>query len=268
MACRDTLNVNTPQTTATTAAVDSRPAAPVSPTLYFGVDSAAPADTLLQNNLTLFDWVCRNKIQPNYWGRYLGGDHAITADELSFLHRQGCKVALLYNGAAPSRMTAHPQGVIDAKQAVMAASALNISPRAALFLEIPESAVLSDAYLLGFAATLLQDGYVPGFCANTDAQFDFDHQFSRGMQNDPDTFGQCRIWAASPILPAYLHTTNTHLIHPDLWQPHCPSGLTPDQIAVWQYGKDCHPLHDYAGQPTSFDISVVKDTALILDEMV
>jgi GH25 family lysozyme M1 (1,4-beta-N-acetylmuramidase) len=33
---------------------------------------------------------------------------------------------------------------------------------------------------LGFAETLNKDGYIPGFYANTDAIYDFDHQFSRG----------------------------------------------------------------------------------------
>ena len=83
MACRDTIGTNnqmrmeTPTQVSRTEDSISLSTGP----FYFGVDSATRADTVLQNNLTLFDWVTRNKMYPNYWGRYIGGEKNITHEE-------------------------------------------------------------------------------------------------------------------------------------------------------------------------------------------
>ena len=61
--------------------------------LLFGVDSRTPSGTALQNNLTQFEWVVRNKIYPNFWGRNLVGENALTRDEIEFIHSKGCKIA-------------------------------------------------------------------------------------------------------------------------------------------------------------------------------
>ena len=76
MACRDTIGTNNQMRMETSTQV-SRTEDSISLStgpFYFGVDSATRADTVLQNNLTLFDWVTRNKMYPNYWGRYIGGE--------------------------------------------------------------------------------------------------------------------------------------------------------------------------------------------------
>ena len=54
--------------------------------LFFGVDSDVPANELLQNNLTLFEWAVRNKLYPNFWGRSITGEQALTRGEIDFLH--------------------------------------------------------------------------------------------------------------------------------------------------------------------------------------
>ena len=43
--------------------------------LLFGVDSKVRSDNLLQNNLTEFEWVTRNKLYPNFWGRNITGEN-------------------------------------------------------------------------------------------------------------------------------------------------------------------------------------------------
>ena len=60
--------------------------------LLFGVDSKIQANDLLQNNIEEFEWVVRNKIYPNFYGRYLTGENCLTKDEIKFLHRKGCKI--------------------------------------------------------------------------------------------------------------------------------------------------------------------------------
>ena len=119
----------------------------------------------------------------------------------------------------------------------------------------------------GFAKGLIKEGYIPAFKANTDAKFDFDREFSRGMQTDKDIFSKCLVWAVAPSLEDYHRVTTTHLLHPDDWMPYAPSGITRDDIAVWQYGKDCHPINDDNGKATAFNINLVKDDNLIIDKM-
>ena len=46
--------------------------------LLFGIDSAVSANTVLQNNLTEFEWAVRNKVYPNFWGRNLTGENSLT----------------------------------------------------------------------------------------------------------------------------------------------------------------------------------------------
>ena len=53
--------------------------------LFFGVDSQIQSDDVLQNNITLFEWSVRNKVYPNFWGRNLVGENALTREEIDFL---------------------------------------------------------------------------------------------------------------------------------------------------------------------------------------
>lgn len=39
--------------------------------LLFGVDSEVQANKILQNNISMFEWIVRNKIHPNFMGRNL-----------------------------------------------------------------------------------------------------------------------------------------------------------------------------------------------------
>ncbi len=75
------------------------------------------------------------------------------------------------------------------------------------------------------------------------------------------------VWAVAPSLEEYERVTTTHLIHPDNWIPYAPSGITRNEIAVWQYGKDCHPIHDDAGNETTFHVNLVRDDKIIIEKM-
>jgi hypothetical protein len=119
----------------------------------------------------------------------------------------------------------------------------------------------------GFAKVLLSEDFVPGFKANTDAAVSFDREFSRGLQTDRDIFQWCVIWASAPSLREYHRMTTTHLLHPDEWMPYAPSGITRNDIAVWEYGRECHPIHNDAGTEVVFNINLVKNSQVILKMM-
>ncbi len=233
--------------------------------LLFGVDSRTPSDNILQNNLTEFEWASRNKLYPNFWGRNLTGENALTREEIEFLHGKGCKIAAIYTDKE-SKQT-EEQGRILAKKIDVTAYELGIPEGTAIFLEIGEEETVTRDFMKGFADGLVTEGFTPGFKANTDAKFEFDREFSRGLQTDKKIFEKCIVWAEAPSLKEYDRVTTTHLIHPDNWTPFAPSGITRQDIAVWQYGKGCHPIADDKGKEASFNVNLVRDDSVIIQRM-
>ena len=238
---------------------------PATERLLFGVDSRVNADDLLQNNIRQFDWVVRNKIQPNFWGRNIIGDNSLTKREIEFLHGKGCKIAAIYPGTEEKKT--EEQGQVLARKIDIVAIELGIPDGAAIFLEIGDNETATTAFMRGFATAMMHEGYTPGFKANTDANYGFDHDFSRGLQNDREVFSKCLVWAVTPSLAEYQRMTTSHLIHPDNWVPYAPSGITRREIAVWQYGKNCHPIEDDTGKETVFNLNLVRNESVIIDKM-
>ena len=233
--------------------------------LLFGVDSKIQANDLLQNNIEEFEWIIRNKIYPNFYGRYLTGENCLTKDEIKFLHSKGCKIAAIYADEGEKRT--EEQGVILAKKIDVRALELGIPEGTVIFLEISESEGVTRDFMKGFAKALMVEGYTPGFKANTDAKFGFDREFSRGMQTDKDIFKMCLIWAIAPTVKEYNGMTTSHLIHPDNWIPYAPSGITRNEVAIWQYGRECHPIEDDMGKVTTFNLDLVRNEQVIVEKM-
>ena len=233
--------------------------------LIFGVDSETKPDTTLQNNITEFEWAARNKIFPTFWGRNLVGDNALSKEEIDFLHRKACKIAAIYTDL--SQKTTEEQGQDVAKNICSRAKELEIPKGVAIFLEIGETEAATRNFLRGFASVLINEGYVPAFRANTDATFSFDREYSRGLQTDKDIFEKCLLWAVAPSLAEYDRVTTTHFIHPDEWRPFAPSGITRQDIAIWQYGKSCHPIQDDKGKEITFNVNLVRNEEIIINYM-
>ena len=107
---------------------------------YFGVDSFFRADTKLQPNLTLYEWVVRNQSMPKFWGRTLDGKEALTCEEISFLHEKGTKIAMIYNGAEKDSMSTEENGIDDAKNIhyMLQSIAPSLPENKAVFLLIAE----------------------------------------------------------------------------------------------------------------------------------
>lgn len=233
--------------------------------LFFGVDSAFPSSSLLQNNLTLDEWVARNKTYPNFWGRLLTGENALTREEVDRIHQLGCRVLATYSDSEGKET--ENQGKETAKKVLVAADALKIPNGVAVFLEIGDAENVTHEYMKGYAEMLADAGVVPGFKANTDSSVPFDREFSRGLQTDAEVFEKCKVWATTPSLAEYDQITTTHLISPDVWKPFAPSGITRKKIAIWQYGKNCHPIESDDGRSVTFNLNLIRDVAVILDYM-
>lgn len=268
MACKGAKNkqnavAEVAATTVADATIKAEEQTPVR--LLFGVDSRIQADDILQNNISEFEWVVRNKVYPNFWGRNLVGENSLTKQEIDFLHEKGCKIAAIYT-SFDAKQT-EEQGKIVAKKIDVVAMELGIPQGTAIFLEIGESENVTRDYMRGFAEGLVEEGFTPAFKANTDANFGFDREFSRGLQTDREIFNKCLVWAVVPSLAEYERVTTTHLIHPDNWIPFAPSGITREDIAIWQYGKDCHPIKDDSGNETTFNVNLVRNEQVIIEKM-
>lgn len=233
--------------------------------LLFGVDTNTPANNLLQNNIDHFEWVVRNKINPNFYGRNIVGDNSLTKEEIHYIHTQGCKVAAICSFVGEK--TEEEQGISYAETIGAKARELGIPEGSAIFLVIPENEAICHTYMRGFAMQLMIAGYTPGFQANTDAKYGFDREFGRGMQVNREVFKKCLIWATSPVVPEYDRITTSHLIHPDEWKPFAPSCISRREIAIWQYGKNAHPIEDDAGSKTAFNLNLVRNEQIIIEKM-
>ena len=75
------------------------------------------------------------------------------------------------------------------------------------------------------------------------------------------------VWAVAPTLKEYEGMTDSHLIHPDLWKPYAPSGIARNDIAIWQYGKNCHPIGDDSGKMTTFNLNLIRNEQVIIEKM-
>lgn len=229
----------------------------------FGVDSRFKANEMLQNNIDLFEWVLRNKIYPVFWGRNISGECALTKEEARFIHSKGCKIAAIYIDSA--KKGTEEQGKNVAEKMCSKAYELKIPLGTAIFLEIDEE--VTKDYLKGLASVLIFEGYTPAFKVNTDAKYGFDREFARGMQSNKEIFSKCLIWATAPTIDEYNGMTTSHLIHPDEWKPYAPSCISRKDIAVWQYGKDCHPIEDDNGNMTTFNLNLIRNEQVVLEKM-
>lgn len=266
MACRDKYQAKTDNTNNVVHAVEARTtSAKNARRLLFGVDSKSRVDELLQNNLNKFEWVVRNKIVPNFFGRYISGDECLTKSEIEFIHSKGCKIAALFSDE--SQKLTKEQAVSLVEKIDNCAFQLGVPEGVAIFLEINESETVSYDFLKEFASSLLFAGFTPGFKVNTDAKYVFDREFSRGIQNNRDLFSQCLVWATAPTVEEYNGITTSHLIHPDDWKPYAPSGMSRKNIAVWQYGINCHPIENDNELITTFNLNLVCDEQIIINQM-
>ena len=269
MACRNAYRT----TAAKTANIPTAPKAVTVPEvkadttrLLFGVDSKTQANDLLQHNIDEFEWVVRNKIYPNFYGRYLTGENCLTKEEIHYLHAKGCKIAPIYHDSSAPKVT-DEDGVLLGKKVVLLAREFGIPTETAIFLEIDDKEVITRDFLRAFARTLLEVGYTPGFKANTDARYAFDREFTRGIRFTIEIFEKCLVWATTPTVPPFDGLLTSHFIHPDTWTPFAPSGITRREVAIWQYGKNCHPIEDDMGNLTTFNLDLVRNEQVITQKM-
>ena len=190
----------------------------------FGVHSETPANQKLKNGYTLYDWVMRQHKFPAFWGRGLS---ALSADEVTFLREKACKILPVADTLTELQVS-RSNGQEDALQAVEAAKALGIPQNrtVALFALIQPDWSVNHNWMISFAQTLWDNGYIPGFMGNTDSSknFNFDRQCSHFVQATADAHQFGAIYGATE--PKCEGS-------PAAWAPYCPSALNPQHIGLW-----------------------------------
>lgn len=226
--------------------------------ILYGVSGEHPANIKLTNGYDLFHWVMRMSSPPSFWGRNMAGENRLTKEEIDFLHKNYCGIALIYNGLTEAEVS-EKNGVEDGLRAVGAARSLGVPANKdiALFAEIGEEFSINHNWMIGFANAILDNGYIPGFIANTDSSknFNFGRQCSHYTQFMKDIARKSTAyWATQP--------KNEKV--PTEWAPFCPSQLTPQNMDVWRtakqinYGEDITVTTDYI-KDESFDRFIWKN---------
>lgn len=215
---------------------------------FFGVDTESSVNTLLQNNITLLDWIRKSKGFPYFVGRWINGHDPLTKDEIDYIKSIGSNVIPIIR----------PEDSLSydalSEKTVSILKELNFEKGTVVFLSIGSNDMPSEC-LIAFAKGIIDEGYIPGFYANTDSYYEFDHQFSIAYQDDETTMKKCKIWALSPEMEEFFETRTSHNPQPDFWGPFAPSCLSKEQISFWQYGKKCHPINTYKGDRADFNLN-------------
>lgn len=207
----------------------------------FGIRSGIPANLKLKNGYTMHDWVMRQHGFPSFWGRDISGDDAITPEEIEFLRGRDCMILPVFSDLTEKAVSS-ANGRKDGERAATAAEALGIPQHGGIMLlaEIKQDWSINHNWMISFAQTLQNNGYVPGFIGNTDSSknFNFDRQCSHYVQATQavDQFGAV-YGATEPKLAKA----------PTKWNPYCPSALNPEDMHLWSCGE------------TTFDRYVVED---------
>ncbi len=208
--------------------------------VYWGVDSAAYVNVEppgLTTGQTLYQYVAANFGTPAFWGRYIGGNYALTSGEVSYLHdpSRNCKILLIYNGATAASVSGtETDGENDANAAIAAAQALSVPAGVCIFADIEAGWNPSSAWIEGWSNVM----------------FNSDYRGAGGIYGD---FAQtnmagpyCTAWNNNANMrngPSYVYTSEpepgcTGSSNIPAWAPSGPS-CNPTYTIAWQYAEGC-----------------------------
>ncbi|MBO5097011.1 MAG: hypothetical protein J6B96_01700 [Agathobacter sp.] len=193
----------------------------------YGINSLTPINQKLKNGYTMYDWAKRKKCFPSFCMRTLSGENKITMEEVEFLKARDCKIGLVLRDLTEVKVS-RTNGTEEALLAATAAEKLGVPKNRgiALFAEIKPEWSVNHNWMISFAQTLSEKGYVPAFIGNTDSSknFNFDRQSSHYVQatESVNHFGA-----------VFMATEPKTDSMPEKWEPYCPSALEPEDMHLW-----------------------------------
>jgi hypothetical protein len=220
--------------------------------MWWGVDSSGPITAAAIANVR--DWY--RGARPQFWGRYVSGEYAVTRNELDFARSQGLYVYVLVNDRNCSQCAfggdicgndlTRGQARADAHAALRAAARLGLPRGTVLFKDIEQvsscrrepSADYLDAwyrtlkgtdFVTGFYGNAYQQNYdfPRGYCAEVKRAADFAADVVLDMNEDEPLIGALRGKTGPDNAPRF--------------NPLVPWCTPARATAIWQYGESLDP---------------------------
>lgn len=225
--------------------------------MNWGVDSARTANSNALDGTVCFDSVTqRAGAAPAFWGRYIGGNYALTSGEAAFLLGCGCKIALIYNGASNSVASVGGgfiEGQADATRATQAAQAVGAPAGTSIFVDIEGSWFPTSDWLRGWATQVVANGYTQGFYCDATIGSGFEQAYCTAQGLEP-AVAAALLWSMEPEPgPQCQPAGQAPAFNPA--QPSCGGN-----VMLWQYTEDC--WEDTLGHNAGIDMNLATDTAL------
>ena len=196
------------------------------PAAFWGVDSLEPVDQ------AFFDAVKTKIGVPAFWGRYIGKQGTLTHDEVALLHKNACKVLVIFRDTGSGQLTSRGQAQEQAKSAVTFAHDLRIPGGVWIYAdtEYPSQSPTAE-WFAGWFETLQRSPYGAGVYGNTSPQAapKFSTAFCQAYPRVPDP-AKAYIYASQTGLPP-----GAGMCDPSYrtFSPHVPPCHPP--IAIHQY---------------------------------
>lgn len=224
-----------------------RPAGLTRGGMWWGVDSSGPITAAAIDNVR--GWY--QGATPQFWGRYLSGDYAVTREELAFARSQHIYVYLLVNDSNCSQCSGGDicgndqtaaQAHADALAAITAARGLGVRRGAVLFKDIEQVSSCrgepSGDYLIGWWQTLRSSDYRTGFYGNTNQQnYDFPVGYCAAVAHDPRFRRDVVLDMNEPEPRIGAPQGSTGPKNAPPFAPFSPSCAARTATVIWQYGE-------------------------------
>ena len=210
--------------------------------VLWGVDSV---DTITQSFL---DDINRTFGAPDFFGRYLGGDYALTDNEVTLAQENDIKLLIVDQSYGPTStdLVSYGYGQEAAEDAVNNAQALGIPSDVGIFANIEASSVVDSGWLNGWFDMIAEADYVPGYYANPldkNRDDDFESAYAEAIGTNSQLGSEAIIWTNQDSVG---RTTKEEA--PE-WNP---TGLesNPDApVLAWQYGIPSDPDDNFLEGP-------------------
>ncbi len=212
--------------------------------MAWGVDSSLAANSSVGSQ-TLFDYITQQAGQaPAFWGRYIGGNYALSLDEANFIHGEQATILVVYNGATAASVSGDYQsGANDANNAITAAYTLGISNALSgvvIYADVESSWSPTPGWIQGWADTFANSPFYQGMYANTDNQTNgFDGSFCTAVNNDSIPSGGSGSVEAMFLYASEPEPGCTNAGGAPPYAPDTPS-CVPTSVYVWQYAENCY----------------------------
>jgi hypothetical protein len=224
--------------------------------MHWGVDSARTSNTTAADGATIaIDAVTiRAGTSPEFWGRYIGGNYAISSAEVNALHSANCRVLLVFNGTTSGGVQGSAaDGLNDASQAVAAALNLGVPAGIAVFADVENTWAPSPDWIQGWVKGIVSSpsGYLPGFYCDTTPGRVFDLAYCAAVAEP--AVASALLWSMEPQPSPQCQAAGSA----PAFNPQNVSCNNPSHM--WQYTIDC--WEDLLGTNAGIDMVQADDVA-------